>query len=132
MQTLRPTGHNNRKDHREMSLNAGFKALKDAFAPEKAPDSPFDVAFPISDDKVHLRLVKTHDKEVICDQYGRELDGVIGFRYEQVAIDVCPKLTVLLRVRPCDWGERLGETICGEPATLEPRPFGKLPGVEGG
>jgi hypothetical protein len=76
-------------------------------------------------DEIHLRLVKTHDKEVICDQHGRVLNGVRGFRYEQVGVETVPILTLELMINPCGWDDHLGVIKGGEGVSLEPRPFGE-------
>jgi hypothetical protein len=84
-------------------------------------------ATPPPDDEVHLRLVKTHDREVICDQKGRMLDGVVGFRYEQTTVDGPALLTVKVYVQPCEWKAKLGVIKGGEEARLDASSFGLEP-----
>jgi hypothetical protein len=76
--------------------------------------SDFKRPFPEAPNEIHLRLVKTHDKEVICDQHGRELQGVTGFRYEQTEPDSIPVLVLKLVVNACDWSKDLGVVQKGE------------------
>src|SRR3954464_11780361 len=75
----------------------------DKFAAEL--DKP---VFPENDGKLHLRLVKTHDREIICDQDGREVQGIQGFRYEQMDVDAVPQLTLVLFVNRSQWTPELG------------------------
>lgn len=60
--------------------------------------------------RIRLRLVKDHDREVICDQHGRELADVISFAYEtSVAADeVSQTLTVRVHAGDVTWDGDLG------------------------
>lgn len=97
-----------------------MKEIRDVVKDESLP-----VPFPVRPDEVHLRLIKTHDSEVICDQDGRELSGVVGFRYEQVDVDSVPTLTVSLKVNPSSWDAGLGVIKGGEDVSIEPSRLGE-------
>jgi hypothetical protein len=97
----------------------------DAKTVEDLMASVSDNVFPVKGDQVQLRLVKTHDKEIICDQDGRELVGVIGFRYEQIEVDSLPQLTVMMKVNWSEWTPKLGVIEGGEKVDVKPSPFGK-------
>ena len=99
-----------------MTVKEGRSILERiAQGPETLGDR-LDHIWPKRADEIQLRLVKTHDKEVICDQDGRVLHGVRGFRYEQADIDECPVLVVKLYVNPSGWDNKLGVISKGESA----------------
>ena len=97
-----------------------FRALEWLMHDPDDPHARWERAFPVKPDEVHLRLIKTHDDEVICDQDGRSLSGVIGFRYEQTEHDSAPILIVKLVVEPSGWSRKLGVREGGKPVKLEP------------
>jgi hypothetical protein len=88
--------------------------------PRKRFIDELDRAFPVKTGTVHLQLVKSRDREVVCDQDGRELAGVQGFRYEQADVESVPVLIIKLVVSPSKWSPDLGVKKDGEEVDLEP------------
>lgn len=92
--------------------------------PETWLSDAMDKAFPEKSDEVHLQLVKCKGCEVICDQDGRVLAGVRGFRYEQLDLDSVPILIVKMIVKPSRWDKGTGVSRQGEDANLDAEAFG--------
>lgn len=57
---------------------------------------------------IKLRLVKNHTHEVVCDQYGRPLDGVISVSYEIERDGMGSILTLRLRPVAAKWDLDIG------------------------
>jgi hypothetical protein len=108
-----------------MTTKDTLRMARDAFeASIETQEGP--AAFPTiagRSGEIELRLVKSHDGEIICDQDGRPLWGVIGFRYEAIDPDTAPTLTIKVHVNACHWDRKMGEIRSAAAPTLEPKPL---------